>query len=298
MSALEGSGLTGVFAVDKPEGFTSFDVVAKLRGILKTKKIGHGGTLDPMATGVLPIFVGKATRAADLIADKTKRYIATARFGIKTETGDITGAVLSEGEALPDEEELRAALTRFLGKSSQIPPMYSAVKANGKRLYELARRGETAERTPREIEIFSMTLLEYDREKREFTIDVRCSAGSYIRTLVEDIAAETGALSTLTALRRTASGPFLEGECFDLTAIQERTARGVFDFLQPVDSLFLGFRRVLLNEEQERAFLSGVRIPIELLTDEEETLRVYGCGGFIALAGNDSGRLRAIARFV
>ncbi|MCL2539594.1 MAG: tRNA pseudouridine(55) synthase TruB [Oscillospiraceae bacterium] len=290
--------MTGVFAVDKPQGFTSFDVVAKLRGILKIRKIGHGGTLDPMATGVLPIFTGKATKAVNLLPDKTKRYVATARFGLKTDTGDITGKVIDRSGVQPAGEALEGTLAQFLGKGLQIPPMYSAIRVDGKRLYELARKGEIVVRKPREVEFFSICLLDYDFDKKEFTIDVCCSAGSYIRTLVEDIAGNMGALSTLTALRRVADGPFQENDCIELPVVEQRVLKGDYDFIQSVDKLFFGYRRIRLSVEQERAFVSGASINSGHSLDEGEAVRIYGDAGFIALAKNDRGRLKATTRFI
>ena len=297
-SAPDSGVLTGVFAVDKPRGFTSFDAVAKLRGILKTRKIGHGGTLDPLATGVLPIFVGKATKAVGLLTDTAKRYIATARFGLKTNTGDITGEVVEEKDALPDEGTLQAALALFIGQSAQTPPMYSALKVDGTRLYQLARTGLTIERKPRLIEISSLKLLEFDPAKKEFTIDVCCSKGTYIRTLVEDIAEKAGALSTLTALKRIVCSGFTEEDSLELAEVRKRAEHGDYSFIKPVDTLFRDYREVVLDEEQERRFLSGVRVRSAGFALEAEMLRVYGPGGFLALAKKSGGAVVSVARFV
>ena len=289
---------SGVFAAYKPEGFTSFDVVAKLRGILKIKKIGHGGTLDPMATGVLPIFIGKATRAADMVADMTKRYVATAVFGQKTDTGDITGSIIEQNAVVPDRDALDEGLKGFLGKTRQIPPMYSAVKVGGKRLYEIARKGGTVERTPRQIEIFSITLLDYDEDKKEFTIDVVCSKGSYIRSLVEDIAGSLGALSSLKALKRTASGVFSEDDCLSFSEVESRVGAGDYSFLMPVDTLLSDFAEIRLTKEQERAFLNGAGIADIYGAKEGEKFKVYSEERFLAVVQKKDGRMVTSARFV
>ncbi|MEG2939153.1 MAG: tRNA pseudouridine(55) synthase TruB, partial [Oscillospiraceae bacterium] len=180
--------MNGILIVDKPGGFTSFDVIAKLRGVLNERRIGHGGTLDPMATGVLPVFVGIATRAADLLPNEKKRYTATVRMGIRTDTADITGSIIEQNDCVATREQLESATRSLTGAISQIPPMYSAIQVDGKRLYDLARQGKTVERQARKIEIYKIEILDFNEFKREFTIDVICSKGTYIRTLAEDIA--------------------------------------------------------------------------------------------------------------
>jgi len=288
---------SGVFAIDKPSGFTSFDVVAKLRGILGIRKIGHGGTLDPMATGVLPVFLNKATRVIELISDNSKRYTAKARFGIKTDTGDITGKVINENDLYPSEKRLSSALLSFLGQGVQLPPMYSAVKINGKRLYDIARSGKSVERSPREIQIYSMALLEYIEKNREFTIDVCCSKGVYIRSLVEDIAESMGMVSTLTALRRTKSGPFIESDCVTFEDIQTQAASKCFSFIKPVDILFSGLAGITLSPEQFNAFINGVRV-FDDAFPKEGAFKVYYGNKLIALSTSSEGYLKSKVRFV
>lgn len=287
--------MTGIFAIDKPEGFTSFDVVAKLRGILGTRKIGHGGTLDPMATGVLPIFVGRATKVADLLPDQTKRYTATALFGKRTDTGDITGDLLETSDVCPGEQALSSALEKFVGPGEQLPPMYSAVKVDGRRLYEIARRGETVVRKPRTIEIHALELLGYDRMSGRFTVDVRCSKGTYIRTLVEDIAASLGALATLSALRRTASGPFRESDCTTFEQLQQAKETGMLEeMLRGVDSAFERCSDIRLDDRAVRAFLNGVRQKMPAEIGDGELVRVYSGGRFLGLAKNEGGRMEKV----
>ena len=290
--------LNGVFAVDKPSGFTSFDVVAKLRGLLKIRKIGHGGTLDPMATGVLPIFIGKATKAVDLVEPQIKRYTATARFGIKTDTGDITGSIIQSNNIFPERADILGTIKSFIGEIEQIPPMYSAIKSEGKRLYNIAREGKTIERKPRKITVFSINLLEYDNVKKEIRIDVLCSKGSYIRTLVEDIAAASGALSVLSELRRTKSGRFEEDRCLSLTTVERMTASYDYSFINTTDSLFSDYRIINLTTQQEKLFLNGIKINIADTVSEGERVRVFGEKGFLALAGITDRKLISIVRFI
>lgn len=293
-----GNSLNGFFAVDKPPGFTSFDVVAKLRGILKTKKIGHGGTLDPMATGVLPIFLGKATKAADLTPDQSKTYIASARFGIKTDTGDVTGNIIESNEIIPDKKSLSLAIASFAGKTEQLPPMYSAVRIEGKRLYEFAREGMTVERKPREIEIYSIELLKYDKKEKVFGFEVHCSKGSYIRTLSEDIAKAAGALASLSALRRIKSGLIDERECLKLPDVEEMASKGDFRFIKPIEQVFSVYRGIELSIKQEKDFLNGIRISRFPGSQDGDRLRVYGKSGFLALADISDGKIISAARFV
>ena len=210
--------MQGILIVDKPAGWTSFDVIAKMRGVLGTRKLGHSGTLDPMATGVLPVFCGGASKAVDLQLDHDKTYRATLRLGARTDTGDITGAVLETRPVTAGEAELTAALPRFVGPQMQLPPMYSAVKVNGQPLYKAARQGLTVERKARPIEIYA---IEYEGSPApgEYTLTVRCSKGTYIRTLLEDIAAGIGQLGAMSALRRTRAGLFTEADAHTLEEI-------------------------------------------------------------------------------
>ena len=197
----------GILLVDKPQGWTSFDVLVKLRGVLGTRKLGHSGTLDPMATGVLAVFVGRATAAADRQLNHDKTYEATVRLGIRTDTGDITGTVLENAPVTVGEQAFTDMLPRFVGTQQQLPPMYSAVKINGQPLYKAARAGKTVERIPREITVYSIDYLGTAGEN-EYRIRVACSKGTYIRTLAEDLGGALGVPATLSGLRRTAAGVF------------------------------------------------------------------------------------------
>ncbi|MEE1491013.1 MAG: tRNA pseudouridine(55) synthase TruB, partial [Massilioclostridium sp.] len=200
--------MDGILCMNKPEGFTSFDVVAKLRGITRTKRIGHAGTLDPMATGVLPVFLGRATKAISLLPDHTKRYTAGFQLGLTSDTLDSTGTILSRSHSTLTQQELLAALEQYRGTISQIPPMYSALKVEGKRLYELARQGKTVERKPRKVEIFQLELLSFDTKLQTGVLDVGCSSGTYIRTLCDDIGRDLGVGAVMTSLQRTEAAGF------------------------------------------------------------------------------------------
>ena len=232
--------MQGILIVDKPMEWTSFDVIAKLRGILGTRKLGHSGTLDPMATGVLPVFCGGASKAVDLQLDHTKTYCARLRLGMQTDTGDITGTVLETAPVTAGEKELLAVLPRFLGPQMQTPPMYSAVKINGQPLYKLAREGVTVERKARPIEILDIRYGGSPAEN-EYVLTVRCSKGTYIRTLLEDIAAAMGQKGTMSALRRTTAGVYTEADAHTLEEIQAAKDAGpeaLQALMLPVESVF------------------------------------------------------------
>ena len=214
--------MNGIICLDKPQGFTSFDAVAKLRGILQTRRLGHGGTLDPMATGVLPIFVGNATKACDIMPDNTKSYRAGFRLGQVSDTQDVTGTILAEYQKEVPQEDILAVIPEFTGKIMQLPPMYSAVQVNGKRLYDLARQGIEVERTPREIEVFSIDLADYDESAREGVLEISCGKGTYIRTIINDIGERLGCGGIMTSLVRTSSGGFTLADCHTFEELQQK----------------------------------------------------------------------------
>ena len=200
--------MDGIIILDKPEDFTSFDMVAKMRRLLGTRKVGHAGTLDPMATGVLPIFVGRATKCCDILPNQNKRYTATFQLGYTTDTLDATGRVLTRTEVSATKEDVEKALESFRGEIMQLPPMYSAIQINGKRLYDLARQGIEIEREKRPVTIMELNLLSADDTQHIYQIDVACSKGTYIRTLCADIGEALGCGATMTALRRTEAAGF------------------------------------------------------------------------------------------
>lgn len=251
--------MQGILVMDKPAGFTSFDVDAKLRGILGTRKIGHSGTLDPMATGVLPVFVGRAAKAVDMLPDTDKTYEATLRLGLRTDTGDITGQAL-EAAPVPaglDEAALCAVLGHFLGRSMQTPPMYSAVKVGGQPLYKLARRGKTVARPARPVVIHALQLLGRENET-DFCLRIACGKGTYVRVLLEDIGRALGVPATMAALRRTASGPYTLEMAYTLDELQRAREAGTLEsLLLSVESVFTCLPAVEVNGETRRRLLNG-----------------------------------------
>ncbi len=250
---------------------TSFDVVAKVRRIYKTKKVGHGGTLDPMAEGVLPVFVGDATKAVDFCPDDTKQYVAGFQFGITTDTQDITGKVLSTCDAYVSRNKMPMIERVFTGEQLQTPPMYSAVKVNGQRLYDLARKGEVVSRQPRKINIYELKVQKYEYNSGEMS--VTCSKGTYIRTLIHDIGQklETGAV--MTSLIRVRSGVFTLDDCCRLRELEEKSAEELESLLLPLEKLYGQLPKARLDEKQTKLFRNGAsldadRIRFDIIYDK------------------------------
>lgn len=255
--------MTGVMPIDKPKGFTSFDVVAKMRGITKTKKIGHCGTLDPMATGVLLLFLGGATKAVSLLPEEDKRYTATIKLGTVTDTGDITGAVLAQNQSAVTLADFAAAAKSFVGEISQLPPMYSAVKVGGKPLYKAARAGIEVERQTRQITIYSLDIISFDEENQTAVIDVMCSKGTYIRTLAEDIGSALGVGATLSELRRTMAAGFNVDECYSFEDIEKLSGEGKMESaLTTVDRLFKDYPKIVLSKRDKELYKNGVLLDL------------------------------------
>jgi len=295
--------LEGIICIDKPVGFTSFDVVAKARGITKSRKVGHGGTLDPLATGVLPLFWGRSAKATALMPSQDKRYTAKIRFGVTTDTQDITGKQLSVSDKPVLLKDLEAALETQKGEIQQLPPMFSAVWVDGQRLYSLARQGREIERPQRNVTVYSLDLLSFDEEKRECVIDVKCSKGTYIRTICHDIGEILGCGGILTELRRTETLGFTIDDCVTLDELSEIMKSGGQQALplKAVDSVFKDFREIHLSPKQTEMFLNGVRLDTNRIprAREEGTVRVYGGGIFLGLACIDAreAELRVIKLF-
>ena len=282
--------MTGIAIVDKPEGWTSHDVVAKLRRALGEKRIGHGGTLDPMATGVLPIFVGRATRAASFLESADKEYLAAVRFGLTTDTQDTTGQVLSESSLRPSEGEAEAALLSFLGPQEQLPPLYSAVKVEGRKLYQYARAGREVERQPRRIEISAIEPLGFSPEG-DYRFRLTVSKGTYVRTICHDLGQRLGCGGAMSALRRLRAGVFSIDEASPLEAFLEDGGR----LLRPLDSIFRAYPPLTLGEEETRRVRCGNDFATEA---EAGTYRLYdGEGAFLALAESSEGRMKTIKNF-
>lgn len=291
--------MNGIICVNKPQDFTSFDVIAKLRGILRIKRLGHGGTLDPMATGVLPVFVGTATKACDIMPDNSKSYLASFRLGQTSDTQDITGEILSSSDMTVGYDMLNDVLPCFRGKIMQLPPMYSAVQVNGQRLYDLARQGIEVERTPREIEISSLSLIDYDEEKREGVLEIGCSKGTYIRTIINDIGEKLGCGGIMTSLVRTSSGGFTLNDCFTFDEIQNaRNEERLEELILPIERVFEKLPKIRLGEAQSRMYRNGVKLDLERVRDVRDgadTYAVYAHEvGFIgtAVADRENGVLR------
>ena len=283
--------MNGIVIIDKPAGWTSQDVVSKLRGVLHTKRIGHGGTLDPMATGVLPVFVGRGTRAVEFFEHAEKTYEAELRFGITTDTEDITGEVLEEKQVNITREALETALDSFRGEIQQIPPMYSALKINGQKLCDLARKGREVERKPRTITIYALDLLEFDGNTAK--LRVRCSKGTYIRTLCKDIGEKLGCGGCMASLRRVTAGAYTLSDAVPLGELVE--AEDKEKYLRPVDSMFTEHPAVTLTPNQEKRCRNGNQFSITL---EDGTYRAYGQNGeFLMLAKVEDGVMSTIKSF-
>ncbi len=283
----------GIVIIDKPAGWTSMDVCAKLRGILKTKKIGHAGTLDPMATGVLPVFVGQATRAVSFAEGGEKEYVAGLRLGRTTNTQDTEGETLTQSPVTVGREELEAVLPRFTGEISQIPPMFSAIKINGQKLYDLARQGKEVERKARAVTIFALEVVEQVSET-DYILRIRCSKGTYVRTLCHDIGQALGCGGCMFSLRRTMAAGFTLDESVTLEQMQE----GGEALLRPTDSLFRDrpdYR--LRTEKQEERCRNGNPFFIQENLPEGE-YRIYGREGeFLCLSRLQGDTMTSLKNF-
>ena len=297
--------MNGILCMNKPQDFTSFDVIGKLRGILHMKRLGHTGTLDPMATGVLPILVGTATKACDILPNQDKTYQATVVFGKATDTLDIWGKPLQDyPEQHVTEAALRTVLPEFLGDITQLPPMYSAVSVNGKRLYELARKGETVERPTRTVHIDAITLDAFDETQQTATLTVSCGKGTYIRTLLSDMGQRLGGDAVMTALPRTAACGYPLQDCLTFEQVAAAMADGTLEeHLLPTDSLFSSYPKLRLNAAQERMFCNGVKLDLNRLRNlqpDQDIYTVYGATGTFlgtALADRTQQELRIGKRF-
>ena len=281
----------GILIVDKPADWTSQDVVAKLRGVFHEKRAGHGGTLDPMATGVLPVFIGRATRAVEFFEHAEKTYVATLRLGLTTNTQDITGETLETRPVEVSDAALTAALTRFTGTLRQLPPMFSAVKIGGKKLYELARAGKEVARAPREITIFDLRALA--RRENDVDLYVRCSKGTYIRTLCHDIGAALGCGGCMAALRRVQAGRFTAREAHTMDEILAAPDKNAL--LLPTESLFMQYPALTLSEKQERRIRDGAGFSVAAAPGRYRARA--SSGDFLALVEVSDGVLKTVKSF-
>ena len=273
--------MNGILFVDKPQNWTSHDVVAKLRGVFGERRIGHAGRLDPMATGLLVVFIGRATKAVSFAEAKEKRYLARLRLGVETDTQDITGNILAEREQCVTRAELEQTLAAFRGEIMQVPPMYSAIKVNGKKLYEIARRGGEVERTARAIQIHRLEV--YDEADGDWLLDVTCSKGTYIRTLCHDIGSALGCGGTMASLRRISVGDYSVENAHTMPELALLSREDAERLLLPVDSLFAQYPAVTLSAKQERLCRNGVAFSCSA---EPGTTRFYGRDGSFLLLGN------------
>ena len=283
--------MNGIVIVDKPQEWTSQDVTARLRRVFNTRRIGHGGTLDPMATGVLPVFVGRATRGVEFFEHAEKTYEATLLLGMTTDTEDTSGTVLEEKDVHISETEFLSILPRFRGKIMQVPPMNSALKVGGQKLVDLARKGKTVERQPREIEIFELTCVEFSGKTAR--LRVRCSKGTYIRTLCKDIGEALGCGGCMAELRRVQAGEYTIEESVPLTVLLE--TEHPEQYLRPVDSMFRNYPRITLSAKQEKCCRNGASFSIQ---QEDGTYRCYGKDGeFLSLSKVEDGIMSTIKSF-
>lgn len=272
----------GILIIDKPQGWTSMDVCAKLRGMFSEKRVGHAGTLDPMATGVLPVFLGRATRAVEFAERGNKEYLATLRLGQVTDTQDITGTILEQHPVSVDQSALEQILPRFTGEIQQIPPMYSAIKVNGKKLYQLARQGKTVERKPRNITIYSLSVTEQFNET-DYALRVQCSKGTYIRTLCHDIGMALSCGGTMAALRRTEAAGFSLSQAVTLEQVQAATDAGTAEtLLLPVDTYFSRYPSVSIQGRSEHLCRNGNAFSCP---GENGLFRVYSAKGEFLMLG-------------
>ena len=283
--------MNGIVIVDKPQGWTSQDVVSKLRGVFKTRRIGHGGTLDPLATGVLPVFVGRATRGVEFFEHAEKTYEAQLKLGIHTDTEDITGQVLEEKPVNVTKEAFLQTLEQFRGQIRQIPPMYSAIKVNGQKLYDLARQGREVERKSRTVTVFRLECLEFSGDTAKLL--VHCSKGTYIRTLCKDIGQALGCGGCMQALRRVTAGAYTAEQAVPLQTLIE-TAEPE-QYLAPVDSMFTRYEKILLTPNQEKRCRNGNSFSVTLPAG---MYRAYSASGeFLMLAQVQDGTMSTVKSF-
>ena len=283
--------MNGIVIIDKPQEWTSQDVTARLRRVFNTRRIGHGGTLDPMATGVLPVFVGRATRGVEFFEHAEKAYEAVLLLGRTTDTEDVFGTTLTEQEVKLSQEEFLAVLPRFRGKILQVPPMYSALKVGGQKLCDLARKGKEVERQPRQIEIFQLTCLEFTGNTAR--LRVKCSKGTYIRTLCKDIGEALGCGGCMQALRRVQAGEYTIEEAVPLKELLE--TEDPEKYLRGVDTMFRNHPEVVLTANQEKRCRNGNSFSVKM---EDGMYRAYSQSGeFLMLARVEEGIMSTVKSF-
>lgn len=286
--------MNGILLIDKEPDWTSNDVVAKLKGILHQRRIGHSGTLDPMATGLLVVFVGRATRAVEFAEGHDKRYLASLRLGIDTDTQDTSGTVLERRPVSVTRDELEAALNNFKGELEQIPPMYSAIKHKGRPLYEIARKGGQVERKARKITVYDISVT--GEQEGDYLLDIRCSKGTYVRTLCHDLGQALGCGGCMSSLRRVEAGQFKVENAYKLCRVQEYADMDrAEELLLPVDTLFQQLGSCTVNADQEKRLRCGNEVVMDIAAGD---YRVYSAGGeFLMLGHVENGILKTIKSF-
>lgn len=291
--------MNGIICINKATDYTSFDVVAIVRGMTKTKRVGHSGTLDPLATGVLPIFIGNATKACDMMPDDLKSYVAGFELGKKTDTLDITGTIIKTVESNVVKEQILEVIPKFTGEIEQIPPMYSAVKVNGQRLYDIARKGGEVERKPRKATIFELKLTKFDQTTQTGELEITCSKGTYVRTIIDDIGENLGVCGVMTSLIRTRANGFSLEECYTLEQAQELIQKGEFEEkLLPIEKVFWELPYINLNPHQSRMFKNGVKLDLNRVrykASEKGLYQVYDNEkNFLAIAQTDLNKMELV----
>ena len=289
--------MNGVININKPLGITSHDVVYRLRKLLSIKKIGHTGTLDPDASGVLPMCIGRATKVADMLTAQDKQYVAEVTLGSATDTLDKTGTVTETAEVNVTKADILKAVAEFVGDIEQIPPMYSAIKVDGKKLYELAREGVEIERKPRQVQIDAIEVLDIDLNAGRFSMKIDCSKGTYIRTLCDDIGRRLGCFAHMSALERTKSGRFDISESYTLEQIEEMFGNGDVSFFTPVDAVFEEYPKLTLSSRKAKKMCNGTRVSVQGIEDGV-TYRVYDeSGNFLTISEAEDGVLKILKTF-
>ena len=289
--------MNGVININKPLGITSHDVVYKLRKILSIKKIGHTGTLDPDAEGVLPMCIGRATKAADMLTAQDKQYIARVTLGTATDTLDSSGNVTQTAEVNVTDTDILNTVAEFVGEIEQIPPMFSAIKVNGKKLYELARKGEEIERKPRIVNIDKIEVLNIDLEKKCFTMKVDCSKGTYIRTLCDDIGRRLGCFAHMSGLKRTRSGRFDIVRSYTVEQVEEMYSNGDMSFMTPIDKIFDEYDKLILTSRKAKKMCNGTQVAVQGVEDGK-IYRVYDeLGNFLTISKAEDGVMKILKTF-
>ena len=295
--------MNGVILIHKEKDFTSFDVVAVVRKLTGQKKVGHTGTLDPNATGVLPVLLGTATKAQDIIPCHDKRYRADFRFGIATDTLDIWGKVMEQQPSDITQEQIEGALGSLRGEIEQLPPMYSAVSVGGKRLYQYAREGKEVERRPRKVTVYSLELISFDGAAQSGTLDIYCSNGTYIRTIIDDLARSLGTVGVMTDLVRYEACGYPLDDCMTLDELRQRIDSGDASFLHSVESIFMTYDEVVVSDKQAHRFVNGnpldiVRTPLRDRAEDKKIFRVKDRqGAFLSLGIIDGEVLKLYKHF-